>query len=81
MAAARHRSLATPLALAYAALVFYASLYPFAGWRWPPGLTLATMGQLAWPPWHVEFDLWSNLLGYLPLGALLLIAARRSATP
>jgi VanZ family protein len=78
MAVARHRSLATPLALAYAALVLYASLYPFTGWRWPPGLTLATMGQLAWPPWHVEFDLWSNLLGYLPLGALLMIAARRS---
>ena len=45
MAAARHRSSATPLALAYAALVLYASLYPFTGWRWPPGQTLATMGR------------------------------------
>jgi VanZ family protein len=76
--AARHRSSATPLALAYAALVLYASLYPFAGWRWPPGQTLATMAALSWPPWRVEFDNWSNLLGYLPLGALLLFAARRS---
>jgi len=78
MSSARHRSSATPLALAYAALVIYASLYPFTGWRWPPGQTLATMAALAWPPWHNDFDNWSNLLGYLPLGALLLIAARRS---
>lgn len=78
MPAARHRSSATPLALAYAALVVYASLYPFSGWRWPPGQTLATMAALAWPPWRDEFDLWANLAGYLPLGALLLIAARRS---
>jgi len=77
-AATRHRSSATPLALAYAALVMYASLYPFAGWRWPPGQTLATMAALSWPPWRAEFDNWSNLLGYLPLGALLLFAARRS---
>lgn len=78
MAAARHRSSATPLALAYAALIVYASLYPFIGWRWPPGQTLATMATLTWPPWRDDFDNWSNLLGYLPLGALLLIAARRS---
>ena len=35
----RHRSSATWLALAYALLVLYASLYPFEGWRWPPGRT------------------------------------------
>ena len=78
MAVARHRSSATPLALAYAALVLYASLYPFTGWRWPPGQTLSTMATLVWPPWRDDVDSWFNLLGYLPLGALLLIAARRS---
>jgi VanZ family protein len=78
MAATRHRSSATPLALAYAVLVLYASLYPFSGWRWPPGQTLAAMAALAWPPWRDDVDSWFNLLGYLPLGALLLIAARRS---
>src|SRR5438093_1233304 len=31
----RHRSSTAPLALAYAALILYASLYPFDGWRWP----------------------------------------------
>jgi VanZ family protein len=77
-AAPRHRSSATPLALAYAALVTYASLYPFTGWRWPPGQTLATMTALAWPPWRDDVDSGFNLLGYLPLGALLFMAARRS---
>lgn len=74
----RHRSSATPLALAYAALLLYASLYPFAEWRWPPGQSLAALMWLPWPPWIDNFDLWSNLLGYLPLGALIGIAARRS---
>ena len=78
MAPARHRSSATPLALVYAALVLYASLFPFTGWRWPPGQGLDALLRLAWWPWVVPFDTWSNLLGYLPLGALLLIAARRS---
>jgi VanZ family protein len=78
MASMRHLSSATPLALAYAVLVVYASLYPFSGWRWPPGQTLATMAALAWPPWRDDVDSWFNLAGYLPLGALLLIAARRS---
>ena len=42
-AATRHRSTALPLALAFAALVVYASLYPFMGWRWP-----AAQDALAW---------------------------------
>jgi VanZ family protein len=78
MALQRHRSSATPLALAWAALVLYASLYPFTGWRWPPGQGFITLMRLPWPPWNDGFDTWSNLLGYLPLGLLLLIAARRS---
>ena len=31
----RHRSSAVPLAWLYGALIVYASLYPFAGWRAP----------------------------------------------
>lgn len=31
--ATQHKSAALPLALAYAALIVYASLYPFADWR------------------------------------------------
>jgi VanZ family protein len=74
----RHRSSATPLALVYAALVLYASLYPFEGWRWPPGQDAWTLATLPWTRWQDEFDRYSNLLGYLPLGALICIAARRS---
>lgn len=74
----RHRSSATPLAAVYAVLVLYASLYPFEGWRWPPGQNLWALASLPWSRWQDDFDKISNLLGYLPLGALLCIATRRS---
>lgn len=62
-----------------AALVVYASLYPFVGWRWPPGLVAGTdPWLLPWPKGgRLRFDELSNFLGYLPLGALLAIAALR----
>lgn len=66
-------------ALAFAALVLYASLYPFEGWRWPPGRELADMLALPWPRWRLPFDLWANFLGYLPLGALVCLALPRRA--
>ncbi len=71
------RSSAAPLALVYSALVLYASLYPFTGWRWPPGPSLAALLALPWPPWRDPFDVWSNVLGYMPLGALLYVAQVR----
>ena len=74
----RQRSSAAPLALVYAALVLYASLYPFSGWRWPPGPSLGALLALPWPPWRDPFDVWSNVLGYLPLGALLYVAQVRA---
>ena len=74
----RHRSSAAPLAVAYAALVLYASLYPFVGWRWPPGQEFAALLVLPWPPWRDPFDQWANGLGYLPLGLLAAVAALRS---
>ncbi len=77
-ARSRHRSSATPLAAVYAVLVVYASLYPFTGWRWPPGQAVWAMLALPWPRWVLPYDLWFNLLGYLPLGALIGIAVRRS---
>ena len=33
----RRQSFASWLLLVYALLALYASLYPFAPWRWPPG--------------------------------------------
>lgn len=71
MAPARHRSSALPLAAAYAGLIVYASLYPFAGWQWPAGRGVHELLALPMLPRALRFDEWSNLLGYLPLGALL----------
>ncbi len=78
MATHRHRSSASPLALVWAGLVVYASLYPFEGWRWPPGQGLGALSKLPWTHWNYLFDVWINGVGYLPLGALLTIAVRRS---
>ena len=78
MAARRQRSSASPLALVWTGLVVYASLYPFDGWRWPPGQDFSALAKLPWTHWNYLFDVWINGLGYLPLGALLTIAARRS---
>jgi VanZ family protein len=64
-------------AAALAALVLYASLFPFEGWRWPPGSTLTELLVLPWPRYRPPFDLWTNFFGYLPLGLLLALAWRR----
>lgn len=78
MVTASQRSGAAALgALAFAALVLYASLYPFAGWRWPPGRDLVDMLVLPWPRWRLPFDLWANWLGYIPLGALVCLSVTR----
>lgn len=74
---ARHRSSLAPLALLYGALIVYASLYPFWGWR-VPGFAPWDFVVLPWPRWWTSFDLVSNLLGYLPLGALACGAWLRS---
>lgn len=77
---ARHRSSAVPLAWLYAALIVYASLYPFAGWRPAGHEPLAFLVQPA-SRWWSGFDLVANLIGYLPLGALLFGAMVRSGRP
>ena len=75
----RHRSSASPLACGFAALIVYASLYPFSGWQ-VPGVPLFAYLSLPWPRWWTEFDLIANLLGYLPLGALVFGARVRGGT-
>ena len=61
------------------ALIVYASLYPFSGWQ-IPGVPLFNFLRLPWPRWWTWFDLIANLLGYLPLGALVFGARVRSGT-
>lgn len=74
---ARHRSSAAPLAWLYAALIAYASLYPFVPWKLP-GVSPFAFLTLPWPPYWTSFDLAANLLGYVPLGALVFGAIVRS---
>lgn len=77
----RHRSFSGPLALVYGALIAYATLYPFEGWRWPPGAAWHDLLRLPWLPRQGSFDEISNGLGYLPLGALLAFWASRQGLP
>ncbi|MGY4827418.1 VanZ family protein [Sphaerotilaceae bacterium SBD11-9] len=77
----RHRSSAAPLALLYAALIVYASLSPFAGWKLPAGVPWFGLGHMPWRPWWTGFDVISNLLGYMPFGALVYGAQLRSGRP
>ena len=73
----RHRSSAAPLAWLYAALIAYASLYPFVPWK-VPGVSPLAFLMLPWPRYWTAFDLVANLLGYIPLGALVFGAIVRS---
>ncbi len=74
----RHRSSAAPLALLYAALIVYASLSPFSGWTLPGELPYFGVGHLPWGHYWTTFDVVANLLGYMPLGALVYVALVRS---
>lgn len=64
------------LALAYSALIIYASLHPFSGWR-DPGLPLLVFLDSGWPRYWTGFDLAVNIVIYVPLGFLLALSLRR----
>jgi VanZ family protein len=61
----------------YVALVIYASLYPFEGWR-DQGLSPLSFVVAHWPKYWTAFDLYSNVLGYLPLGFFLALGILRT---
>lgn len=71
------RSSAWPLALLFAGVVVYASLYPFTGWR-VQGVSPLAYLQAPFPQYWTGFDVASNLVGYAPLGFLLCWAMLRS---
>jgi VanZ family protein len=68
------RSGTRPLAWVWLALIVYASLFPFADWRWPPGWGASDLLVLRWPRWWGGFDVVANGVGYLPLGLLVGLA-------
>ena len=74
---ASHKSAALPLSLAYAALIVYASLYPFADWR-DQGIAPWAYLAAPWPKYWTGFDLGINVVGYVPLGFLMALAVLRS---
>lgn len=75
-----HKTSAWPLAQAYALLIFYASLYPFEGWR-NQGIAPWAFLDAPWPRYWTGFDVAANVLGYAPLGFLLALGSLRSGTP
>ena len=75
------KTTAWPLALVYTALIVFASLFPFEGWR--------AQGLSAWeflsgplpPHYWTGFDVAINVAGYAPLGFMLALGLTRSGWP
>jgi VanZ family protein len=67
---------ARPLAWLYAALIVYASLYPFGPWRDQNIAPWAFIWAPRTPYWSA-FDVTTNLLGYAPLGFWVTLAHLR----
>jgi VanZ family protein len=65
------------LATVAAGLIIYATLYPMTGWDHPAGWSAWRVVTLPWPARATRFDLVVNVLGYMPLGVLLLLALAR----
>jgi len=73
-----HRTSAWPLALIYTALIVFASLFPFDGWRAQGIDPLVFLLAPLPPPYWTGFDITVNVAGYAPLGFLLVLAVLRS---
>jgi VanZ family protein len=71
-----HKTSAWPLSQAYAALVVYASLYPFSGWR-DQGIAPWAFLASPLPKYWTGFDVAANVVGYMPLGFLLALSFLR----
>jgi VanZ family protein len=70
----RASALARYLFGAYAVLVVYASLHPFSGWQIQAPTPFAFL-TAPLPRSITRFDLVTNILGYIPLGFLAVLAA------
>jgi VanZ family protein len=72
-----HKTSAWPLSLMYGGLIIYASLFPFTEWRNQGLSPLAYLWQPL-PTYWTGFDLWINVIGYLPFGFLLTLSGLRT---
>ncbi len=59
--------------LAYLLLIVYASWFPFSGWR-GSGLSPTSFLTFTMPQYWTVFDVVVNVIGYIPLGMLLVLA-------
>lgn len=66
-----------PLTWIYTVLIIYASLYPFENWR-VQGIAPWTFLWAPLPQYWTGFDVLSNVLGYAPLGFLMVLAFHRT---
>ena len=62
------RSSAWTLAAIYAALIVFASLFPFEGWRVQGVNPWVFLTAQLPPPYWTGFDVATNVVGYAPLG-------------
>ncbi len=76
-----HKTVAWPLALIYVALIVFASLFPFEGWRAQGISPWVFLTARIPPPYWSWFDVTINVAGYAPLGFLLALACLRSGLP
>lgn len=63
--------------LMYVFLIVYASLYPFSNWR-DIGLAPWAFLSMPMPHYWTGFDVITNVIGYLPFGALVVFALHPS---
>ena len=73
-----HKTSAWPLAWVYGALIVFASLFPFTGWRAQGIDPWVFLTARIPPPYWTGFDAGTNVLGYAPLGFLLALALVRT---
>ena len=71
-----HKTSAWPLSQAYVALIIYASLYPFTGWR-DQGIAPWAFLYSPLPKYWTGFDVAANAGGYVPLGFLMALSFLR----
>ncbi|RDK09792.1 VanZ family protein [Cupriavidus lacunae] len=69
----QHSPLARVGLLCFTLLVVYASLYPFSGWV-DNGVSPFAFLTAPKPRYITEFDLLTNVLGYFPFGALVVLS-------
>jgi len=75
--ASSHKTAALPLALSYAALIVYASLYPFTEWR-DQGIAPWAFLSAPFPKYWTGFDVEINVVGYMPFGFLIALTFLRT---